>query len=42
VGSPEMVEKARAILTETRRSLYRLLAEDDAAATTADPTQPTE
>ena len=29
VGSPEMLEKARAILTETRRSLYRLLAEDE-------------
>jgi DNA-binding PadR family transcriptional regulator len=29
VGSPETIEKARAILVEARRSLYRLLAEDD-------------
>jgi DNA-binding PadR family transcriptional regulator len=29
VGSPETVEKARAILLDTRRQLYRLLAEDD-------------
>jgi DNA-binding PadR family transcriptional regulator len=29
VGSPETKEKARTILIEARRSLYRLLAEDD-------------
>jgi len=29
VGSPETIEKARAILLEARRSLYRLLAEDE-------------
>jgi DNA-binding PadR family transcriptional regulator len=29
VGSPETVEKARAILLDARRQLYRLLAEDD-------------
>jgi DNA-binding PadR family transcriptional regulator len=36
VGSPEMIAKARVILTDARRSLYRLLAEDDVstAATT--------
>lgn len=28
-GNPETIAKARVILTETRRSLYRLLAEDD-------------
>ena len=32
VGSPELTVEARKILTETRRSLYRLLAEDDGAA----------
>jgi hypothetical protein len=30
VGSPEAIEKTRAILVDTRRSLYRLLAEDGA------------
>jgi DNA-binding PadR family transcriptional regulator len=36
VGSPETIEQARTILVEARRSLYRLLAEDDRsdAATT--------
>jgi DNA-binding PadR family transcriptional regulator len=29
VGSSETIEKARAILLEARRSLYRLLAEDE-------------
>jgi DNA-binding PadR family transcriptional regulator len=29
VGSPELTVEARKILTETRRSLYRLLAEDE-------------
>jgi DNA-binding PadR family transcriptional regulator len=33
VGSPEMIAKARVILTDARRSLYRLLAEDDESAT---------
>ncbi|MGZ6297570.1 MAG: PadR family transcriptional regulator [Candidatus Limnocylindrales bacterium] len=32
VGSPELTVEARKILTETRRSLYRLLAEDDGQA----------
>ena len=31
VGSEETIEKARAILIEARRSLYRLLAEDDSS-----------
>ncbi len=34
-GSPETIAKARAILTDARRSLYRLLAEDE-------PTDPAE
>ena len=29
VGSAEMIEQARRVLVEARRSLYRLLAEDD-------------
>jgi DNA-binding PadR family transcriptional regulator len=29
VGSPETIDKARAILLDSRRQLYRLLAEDD-------------
>jgi len=29
VGNPETIERARAVLVEARRSLYRLLAEDD-------------
>ena len=31
-GDPETIAKARAILTDARRSLYRLLAEDDEPA----------
>ncbi len=39
VGSPETLAKAQAILTEARRSLYRLLAEDDeSTAPTTDRT----
>ncbi len=42
VGSPEAQAEAARILTETRRSLYRLLAEDDGAsgagAPAAEPT----
>jgi len=39
VGDPEMIAKARVILTDARRSLYRLLAEDEPAnATEADET----
>ena len=34
VGSPETKEKARDILIEARRSLYRLLAEDDRSEST--------
>ena len=30
VGSPKAVDEARRILTDARRSLYRLLAEDEA------------
>ncbi len=33
VGTPDAKSRARDILVETRRALYRLLAEDDAAAT---------
>ncbi|MGA3057635.1 MAG: hypothetical protein ABSE70_06320, partial [Candidatus Limnocylindrales bacterium] len=29
VGNPETIERARAVLVEARRSLYRLLAEDN-------------
>ena len=36
VGSPETVEKARAILIEARRSLYRLLADDDNSSSAAE------
>jgi DNA-binding PadR family transcriptional regulator len=35
VGSPETIAKARAILIDARRSIYRLLAEDDASADSA-------
>jgi DNA-binding PadR family transcriptional regulator len=47
VGSPEALQKAQAILTEARRSLYRLLAEDDqsgeaAGTAEADPATRTE
>ncbi len=37
VGGAETVGRAEAILAETRRQLYRLLAEDDAPAATATP-----
>ena len=30
MGNPQQVRRAREILAEARRSLYRLLAEDDA------------
>jgi len=32
VGSPETLDRAREVLVEARRSLYRLLAEDDRSA----------
>lgn len=32
VSSPETIEKARTILVEARRSLYRLLAEDESTS----------
>jgi DNA-binding PadR family transcriptional regulator len=35
VGGPEAVEQAKAVLIDARRSLYRLLAEDEQADTTA-------
>jgi DNA-binding PadR family transcriptional regulator len=35
VGTPEVLGRARQILVETRRSLYRLLAEDDATISVA-------
>ena len=31
VGSPEQIDQAEALLTDTRRALYRILAEDDEA-----------
>jgi hypothetical protein len=31
-GTPEQVAEARRIMTEARRALYRLLADDEAAA----------
>ncbi len=37
-GNPETIAKARAILTEARRSMYRLLAEDDEPAASPEPT----
>jgi hypothetical protein len=36
VGSPETKEKARDILVEARRSLYRLLAEDGSSDSAAE------
>jgi hypothetical protein len=36
-GSPEQLTQARAVLAQTRRSMYRILAEDDPTGTTADP-----
>lgn len=32
-GTPDQVERAKAILNEARRSLYAILAEDPAGAT---------
>ena len=37
-GNPETIAKASVILTEARRSMYRLLAEDDEPATSPEPT----
>jgi DNA-binding PadR family transcriptional regulator len=37
-GSPEQLTQARAVLAQTRRSMYRILAEDDPTGTSADPT----
>jgi DNA-binding PadR family transcriptional regulator len=31
-GTPDQVDRAKALLAETRRSLYRILAEDEGAA----------
>lgn len=46
VGSPEMLDRARTVLVEARRSLYRLLAEDNRsdppAAGTASAADPSE
>lgn len=43
VGDPETIGKARVILTDARRALYRLLAEEGGSATSAtSPTEPTE
>src|ERR1700722_12772169 len=42
-GSPEQLSQARAVLAQTRRSMYRILAEDDPTGTaggTADPAPP--
>ncbi len=35
-GSPEQLTQARAVLAQTRRSMYRILAEDDPTGTAAD------
>src|ERR1700679_248112 len=35
-GSPEQLSQARAVLAQTRRSMYRILAEDDPTGTAAD------
>ena len=35
-GSPEQLTQARAVLAQTRRSMYRILAEDDPTGTSAD------
>ena len=32
-GSPEQLTQARAVLAQTRRSMYRILAEDDPTGT---------
>lgn len=40
VGSPQAQQAAREILVDTRRRLYRLLAEDDADASAAAPAAP--
>ncbi len=45
-GSPEQLTQARAVLAQTRRSMYRILAEDDPTGTAAteaaaEPTTPT-
>jgi DNA-binding PadR family transcriptional regulator len=40
VGSAEALEKSRVILAEARRSLYRLLAEDDQSGANAGETGP--
>jgi hypothetical protein len=37
-GSPEQLTQARAVLAQTRRSMYRILAEDDPTGTSADTT----
>jgi hypothetical protein len=36
-GSPEQLSQARAVLAQTRRSMYRILAEDDPTADAATP-----
>ena len=36
-GSPAAVEEARRVLTDARKALYRILADDDAGTTAADP-----
>jgi hypothetical protein len=35
-GSPEQLTQARAVLAQTRRSMYRILAEDDPTGTSGD------
>ena len=37
-GSPEQLSQARAVLAQTRRSMYRILAEDDPTGTAATDT----
>jgi DNA-binding PadR family transcriptional regulator len=43
-GSPEQLAQARAVLAQARRSMYRILAEDEpsGAAASGDPAQPAE
>jgi hypothetical protein len=48
-GSPEQLAQARAVLAQTRRSMYRILAEEEPAeaapagsAATSEPTTPAE
>jgi len=41
-GSPEQLSQARAVLAQTRRSMYRILAEDDPTGSAATDTAATD